>query len=66
MNGDLCYSLIPSIVGKEDEPLAIWFGGNRHAPEERYEYTYDNQNRWTKKYLVYKDKRVLHEKRKYK
>jgi hypothetical protein len=64
--GNLSYSLIPGIVGKEDEPLAIWVGGNRHAPEERYEYTYDNQNRWTEKYVIFKGKKVLLETRNYK
>lgn len=64
--GDLKYSLIPSIVGKEDEQLAIWIGGSRHAPEERYEYTYDDQNRWTEKYVIFKDQKVLLETRKYK
>lgn len=66
IQGDLSYSLIPSIVGKENEPLAIWVGGSRHAPEERYEYTYDRQNRWTRKYVLYKKKKVLLEKRNYK
>ncbi len=65
-HGDLKYSLIPGIVRQEDEPLAIWIGGNRHAPEEQYEYSYDNQNRWTEKYVIFKDKRVLLETRKYK
>ena len=64
--GNLSYSLIPSLVGKENERLAIWVGGTRRAPEERYEYTYDKQNRWKEKYLIYKDKKVLLEKRKYK
>jgi hypothetical protein len=64
--GDLKYSLVPSIVGKEDEPLAIWVGGSRHAPEERYKYTYDNQDRWIEKYVTFKDKKVLLETRKYK
>ncbi len=65
-HGDLKYSLIPSIVGKEDEPLAIWVGGSRHAPEERYKYSYDDQNRWTERYVIFKDKKVLLETRKYK
>jgi hypothetical protein len=65
VQGDLVYSLIPSIVGKEDEPLAIWFGG-RYAPEERFEYTYNKQNRWTKQYLVYKGEKLLLHKRVYK
>lgn len=64
--GDLSYSLIPDIVGEEDEPLAIWIGGSRHAPEERYTYVYDNQNRWIKKYVIYKGEKVLLESRKYK
>lgn len=64
--GDLSYSLIPSVVGKENEPLVIWIGGNRHAPEERYEYTYDEQNRWIEIFVVYKDKKVLLETRKFK
>ena len=64
--GNLSYSLIPSIVGKENGPLAIWVGGSRHAPEERYDYSYDNQNWWTEKYVIYKDKKVLLETRKYK
>ncbi|MBV6484253.1 MAG: hypothetical protein KFKLKKLM_00747 [Flavobacteriales bacterium] len=63
--GDLSYSLIPSLVGQENEPLAIWVGGTRHAPEERYEYLYDKQNRWIKKILIYRNKKVLLEKRKY-
>lgn len=65
-HGDVKYSLIPSLVGKEDEPLAIWVGGSRHAHEERYKYTYDDQNRWTEKYVMFNDKRVLLETRKYK
>lgn len=64
-NGDLCYSLIPSLIGKEDEQFAIFVSGNRYAPEEHYEYNYDNQNRWTEKYLVYKDNKVLLYTRKY-
>lgn len=63
--GDLSYSLIPSLVGQENEPLAIWVGGTRHAPEERYEYLYDKENRWIEKFLIYRNKKVLLEKRKY-
>lgn len=65
-HGDKNYSLIPSVVGKENEPLAIWIGGGRHAPEEQYEYTYDIENRWIEKYVIYEDKKVLLETRKYK
>jgi hypothetical protein len=64
--GDIKYSLIPSIVGKEDELLTIWVGGSRHAPEEMYEYTYDDKNRWTQKYVAFKDRKVLLETRKFK
>jgi len=65
-HGYLSYSIIPSIVGKEKEPLAIWVGGGRYAPEERYEYKYDRQNRWIEKYILYRDKKVLLETRKFK
>jgi len=64
-SGDLCYSLIPSIIGKEKEPLAIWVGGGRFAPEERYEYVYDEFQRWKKKYVRFRDKRILIESRVY-
>jgi hypothetical protein len=64
-HGYLSYSIIPSIVGKENEPLAIWLGG-RYAPEERFEYKYNRQNRWIEKYILYRDKKVLLETRKFK
>tara|TARA_R110002049_G_scaffold305808_1_gene503300 strand:- start:929 stop:1696 length:768 start_codon:yes stop_codon:yes gene_type:complete len=64
--GDLSYSLLPSFVGKEKEPLAIWVGGRRYAPEEKYKYTYDTKNRWTRKYRIVEDDKVLFEKRTYK
>jgi hypothetical protein len=41
-------------------------GGNRHSITETYEYKYDDLNRWTEKYVIYDDKRILAMKRLYK
>ncbi len=69
LQGDLNYSLLPWAEELEqdkegDKSYLIWF--IRYAAEEYYQYTYDEQNRWTKKYLVIKDRKALIEKRKYK
>jgi len=38
-------------------------GGNRHCYLEKYEYVYDNLNRWIEKYVVYDGKKLIIEKR---
>lgn len=69
LQGDLNYSLLPwaeelkQEKGRDNSYL-IWF--IRYAAEEYYQYTYDEQNRWTKKYLIINDRKALLEKRKYK
>lgn len=45
--------------------MIMMLGGNRHWYEEEYTYTYDKQNRWVEKYVVYNNKKVLIEKRVY-
>lgn len=64
--GDLAYSIIPDLVGKDKKGLAIFIGGNRFSAIEKYEYVYDDLNRWIEKYVVFENKRLLIEKRKYK
>jgi hypothetical protein len=64
--GDLSYSIIPDLVGKDKKGLAIFIGGNRFSAIEEYEYVYDNLNRWTEKFVVFENKKLLFEKRKYK
>jgi hypothetical protein len=63
--GDISYSIIPDLVGKDKKGLAIYIGGNRFSAIEEYEYVYDNSNRWTEKYVVYEGKKLLIEKREY-
>ncbi len=64
--GDISYSIIPDIVGKDKKGLAIFVGGNRYSAIEEYEYIYDNLKRWIEKYVVFENKKILIEKRKYK
>jgi hypothetical protein len=63
---DLIYSLLPELVGKEKGDYAIFIGGKRIDAEEYYEYEYDELNRWTKKYIIIKNKKNLLETREYK
>lgn len=63
--GDLEYSILPTLVGRDTKGLALFIGGTRRAAIENYEYTYDKLNRWTEKYVVYDGKKLLFEKRKY-
>lgn len=65
-NGHLVYSILPTIVGVDTEGLALFVGGSRHSAIENYKYTYDKLNRWTEKYVVFDNKKVLLEKRIYK
>ena len=64
--GDISYSIIPDLVGKDKKELAIFIGGNRFSAVEEYEYVYDSMNRWIEKYVVFENKKLLIEKRKYK
>lgn len=64
--GDIVYSYIPTLQDKETGKMIMILGGNRHWYEEEYVYTYDEQNRWVEKYVVYNNKKVLMEKRAYK
>lgn len=41
-------------------------GCRRYAIIEVYEYTYDKLNRWTEKYVVFDNRKILLEKRVYK
>lgn len=66
VDDDLVYSIMPQLEGKENDSLAIWIGGDRLAAEEFYEYTYDELNRWTEKYVIVNNHRILLETRKYK
>jgi hypothetical protein len=63
--GDIVYSYIPTLQDKETGKMIMMLGGNRHWYEEEYTYTYDKQNRWVEKYVVYNNKKVLIEKRVY-
>ena len=64
--GDVVYSNIPNLKDQETGKMILVLGGNRHWYAEEYVYTYDKQNRWVEKYVVYNNKKVLHEKRIYK
>lgn len=64
--GDIVYSNIPTLQDKETGKMMMILGGNRHLYEEAYVYTYDEQNRWVEKYVVYNNKKVLMEKRAFK
>lgn len=63
--GDIVYSYIPTLQDKETGKMIMMLGGNRHWYEEEYTYTYDKQNHWVEKYVVYNNKKVLIEKRVY-
>ena len=63
---DLIYSHIPTYLDNETGKMIILIGGDRHSVTEEYEYLYDDQARWIKKYVLYDNKRVLLEKRHYK
>lgn len=63
--GDKVYSNIPELLDKETGKMVILIGGSRHSIIEVYEYSYDKLNRWTKKYVVFDNKKVLLEKRIY-
>lgn len=64
--GDISYSIIPDLVGKDKKGLAIFIGGNRFSAIEEYEYVYDNLNRWIEKYVVFENEKLLIKKREYK
>ena len=64
-NGDISYSIIPDLVGKDEAGLAIFIGGNRFSAIEEYEYVYDSMNLWTEKYVLFDNQKLLIEKRKY-
>jgi hypothetical protein len=64
--GDICYSYIPTLLDKSTGTMYRLIGGNRHSITETYEYKYDDLNRWTEKYVIYDDKRILAMKRLYK
>ena len=55
-NGDISYSIIPDLVGKDEAGLAIFIGGNRFSAIEEYEYVYDSMNLWTEKYVLFDNK----------
>lgn len=61
--GDIVYSIIPLLVGKDKTGLAIFIGGSRYSAVEEYDYIYDKENRWTKKYVVFNGKKLLIEER---
>lgn len=63
--GDKIYSNIPTLLDKETGKIVRLIGGNRHWFLEEYSYTYDKFNRWTEKYVIYDNKKVLLEKRIY-
>jgi hypothetical protein len=64
--GDKIYSNMPTLIDKETGKMIRLIGGTRHWFLEEYNYTYDDLNRWTEKYVVYDNKNVLLEKRIYK
>ena len=64
--GDIIYSNVPTLMDKETGKMIMLVGGNRHWFLEEYVYSYDKFNRWTEKYVVYDNKKVLLEKRIYK
>jgi hypothetical protein len=65
-DGDIVYSLKTPFIHKETDSLAIYIECIRLDAEEYYEYTYDEYNRWTEKFVVIDDQRILLETRKYK
>ena len=64
-SGDINYSNVPTLLDKETGKMIWLLGGNRFSVVEAYEYNYDNLNRWTEKYVVIDDRKVLVEKRLY-
>lgn len=66
--GDIVYSNIPTLIdnltGKVNEPLLLL--RNRYSVVENYEYKYDESNRWTERYVIHKQKKILLNKRLYK
>lgn len=63
--GDITYSNIPTLQDKETGKMVMILGGNRHWYVEEYVYTYDKLNRWTEKYVLFDNKKVLLERRIY-
>ncbi len=63
---NIIYSYIPTYLDKKTGKMIELLGGNRHAVTEEYEYIYDDKNRWIEKYVIYDNKKVLIEERKYK
>ncbi len=64
--GDKVYSNIPTLLDKETGKMVMLIGGSRHSIVEKYDYTYDKLNRWTEKYVLFDNRKVLLEKRIYK
>lgn len=63
--GDKIYSNMPTLIDKETGKMVMLIGGSRHAIVEKYDYFYDKLNRWTEKYVLFDNRKVLLEKRKY-
>jgi len=63
--GDKVYSNIPTLLDKETGKMVMLLGGSRYSIVENYYYTYDSLNRWTEKYVLFDNRKVLLEKRIY-
>lgn len=72
MYGDKIYSNVPTLLDKETGKMVLFIVGRnytgcrRYSIIEVYEYKYDELNRWTEKYVVFDNRKVLLEKRIYK
>ncbi len=64
--GDIIYSYVPTMLDKSTGKVFWFICGNRHSVIEKYEYKYDELNRWTEKYVIYDNKKLLVRKRLYK
>lgn len=63
--GDKVYSNMLTLVDKETGKMVMLIGGSRHSIVEKYDYSYDKLNRWTEKYVLFDNRKVLLEKRIY-
>lgn len=63
--GDIVYSYIPTFHYKGIVTMNDLLYFNRRSMIETYKYKYDKQNRWTKKWVMFDNRKVLTEKRKY-
>ena len=63
--GDPIYSYVPTLLDNSTGKMFWLIGGNRHSVIEKYEYKYDDLNRWTEKYVIYDNKKLLVRKRLY-